>query len=164
MNRVTSHFPTTHKDVRSTTSKTVVWKELNASPSQMVIAMVAIETLSGASHLPLDWSRYRIGRYVGLIEFIRDCRKPPGLAQYAGLRMSYWCRHVWRDYRPPSLFCRFSFRIVSCHDAHRLRPAASDLVIQPRDLARRSSRRCASGLLPRCRAGCLMSLVTYRPS
>jgi hypothetical protein len=27
MNRVTSHLPITHKDVRSTTSKTVVWKE-----------------------------------------------------------------------------------------------------------------------------------------
>lgn len=100
MNRVTSHLPITHKDVRSTTSKTVVWKELKDSPSQMVIAMVAIETLSGASHLPLDWSRYRIGRCVGLIEFIRDCRWPPGLAQYAGMRMSYWCRHVRRTQTP----------------------------------------------------------------
>ena len=36
--------------VSSTVSKTVVWRELNAPPALIAIAVAAIETLSGASH------------------------------------------------------------------------------------------------------------------
>ncbi len=120
MNRVTSHLPITHKDVRSTTSKTVVWKELNASLRTDDDRLAAIETLSGAfpapaglrpiqdrplrgshrihSRLPLA-TRFGTIRWTADVILVSPCSAYPDAA---------------------SLSCRSSFRIVSYHDAHLL--------------------------------------------